>query len=97
MKIKEKTYKDTKLRFIEILENGLLLNTKDFCKILKISERELNSELSSPSLDLVSAINITLSEQDKEFSEWLIMSFDGYDRETLIRPNSDDDWNFNLK
>jgi hypothetical protein len=81
------------IRFLELPPNGLLLNTKDVCRVLGITERPDGTELSQPSLDLASAIGIAAG-RDEDFALWLNERFVQYNPQSLVRPNLDDDWTF---
>jgi len=40
MEVKEALFNGQRLRYIELLENGLLFNTKDYCRIVGIKSEE---------------------------------------------------------
>lgn len=83
-------YKGIKIRFVSLPNNGLLLNTKDVCSVLKINNRPAGSVLSGPCIDLAGAINVAASDTD--FGMWLNETFANYNPQTLVHPQCDDDW-----
>ncbi len=85
-------YKGNKIRFIKLPGNELLLNTKDICSVLRISNRPVGTALSQPCMDLASAINAAGSNTD--FVMWLNETFTNCNLATLVHPQCDDDWNF---
>src|SRR5437764_3591468 len=89
-------YEGHQIRFLALPDGGLLLNTKDVCGVLGITDRPAGTELGEPCLDLVGAIRTALSEDvgDVDFVEWLQDTFMQYRDETLLRPRCDDEWNF---
>ena len=92
MQIKEVFFDQQRLRYIEVLENGLLFNAKDYCLIANIQEREPGTALGFPCVDLATAI---LSAVHNEvFVDWLLENFSQYEKETPVHPRCDDDWNF---
>lgn len=96
MNISTAEYEGNRIRFLALPDGGLLLNTKDVCAVLGISDRQAGTELGEPCLDLVSAIRAALSEDvsDVDFVEWLQDTFMQYRDETLLHPRVDDEWNF---
>jgi hypothetical protein len=86
-------YNGQQMRFLEVPSNGLLLNTKDVCRVLGITERPDGTELNRPSLDLASAVGVAAA-RDEDFALWLNERFGQYNPQALDRPNVDDDWNF---
>ena len=93
MKVKSSKFGAHQIRYLELSENGLLLNTTDVLSVLGVTERPQGSDIASPCLDLTSAISIT-SGQSVEFTEWINETFYGYSKQTLIRPTCDDSWSF---
>lgn len=93
MNVSTADYNGDTIRYIELSDNGLVLNTLDVCRVLKITERPAGSELAHPSLDLASAI-LVAGGYDQDFMEWLLEKFGGYRQERSLRSQSDDDWNF---
>ena len=94
MEVKEAFLNGQKLRYIELLENGLLFNTKDYCRIvgIKTEEREKGTVLGAPCIDQATAcLN---AGEDESSLEWLIENFSQYEKETLIHPRCDDEWKF---
>lgn len=90
MVVHTSVYKGVKVRFINLPDNGLLLNTKDICSVLKVTNRPVGTVLSGPCIDLASAINVAASNTD--FVMWLNGTFANYDLQTLVHPQCDDDW-----
>ena len=86
-------YNGQRIRFLEVPPNGLLLNTKDVCMVLRITERPDGTELSQPSLDLASAIGVAAG-RDEDVALWLNERFARYNPQTSARPTLDDDWIF---
>ena len=86
-------YNGQQIRFLEGPDNGLLLNTKDVCGVLGITERPDGTELSQPSLGLASAIGVAVA-RDEDFALWLDERFARYNPQALDHPNLDDDWTF---
>jgi prophage antirepressor-like protein len=86
-------YNGQQIRFLEGPGNEVLLNTKDVCRVLDITERPDRTDLSQPSLDLASAIGVAAA-RDEDFALWLDERFVQYNPQALVRPNLDDDWNF---
>jgi len=84
-------FKDKSIRYMTLPGNGLLINTKDYCRIAGIAERPREHVLAQPCLDLASATNFAGSE---DFAIWLVESFAGYDVETLVHPICNDEWSF---
>jgi hypothetical protein len=93
MRVLQKTYRNNTIRYLELPENGLLLNTRDVLVILGVADRPQGTALAEPCLDLTSAEMVAL-ESDLDFAEWLMREFGGYNRETGVLPNCTDDWNF---
>jgi len=86
-------YESKPILFLKLPGNDLLLKTTDICNVLGIVDRPANSALARPCLDLASAVNLALA-QDEDFGMWLTETFAGYNLETLVHPVCDDDWNF---
>jgi prophage antirepressor-like protein len=84
-------YKTSKIRFITLPDNGLLLNTRDICSALGITDRPAGSDLSQPSLDLASAV-IVAASLDSDFAMWLNESFTNYNSQQLVHPHCDELW-----
>ena len=84
-------YAGESISCLRLPDNDLLLKTQDVCRILGISNRPAGSALDQPCLDLASAIN--LASPDDQFAMWLTETFAGYNPETLVHPQCDDDWN----
>lgn len=93
MNVQIAEYNGQQIRFLEGPGNEVLLNTKDVCRVLDITERPDRTELSQPSLDLASAIGVAAA-RDEDFALWLDERFVPYNPQALVRPNLDDDWNF---
>ena len=93
MDIQTAEYNGQQRRVLEGPDNGLLLNTKDVCRVLGITERPDGTELSQPSLDLASAIGIATT-RDEDFALWLDERSAGYNPQAVYHPNLDDDWTF---
>jgi hypothetical protein len=91
MEVTTADYKGNPITFVKLPGNGLLLKTKDVCKVLGITDRPAGNELSQPELDLASAVNLAMSD-DPDFAMWLNETFAGYNLETLVRSKWDDDW-----
>lgn len=79
------------MRFLRLPDNGLLINTKDFCSILDIQNRPSGTDIGASSLDLASAIRIGYG-YDQDFGEWLRQNFDGCNPQTLVQAGLDDEW-----
>ena len=77
------------IRYIALPENGLLINTKDYCRIASIADRPSGDVLAEPCIDLTSAVSFA---GNTDFAMWLIGTFARYDLETLIHPICDDEW-----
>ncbi len=92
MEVMTYEYNGKPVTYMKLSGNDLLLKTTDVCGILGITDRPAGTELSQPSLNLVSAIRIADSH-NTDFSMWLMESFGRYNVETLVHPNVDDDWN----
>ena len=90
MNVNTKQYRQYALRYLELPDNGLLLNTKDVLDILGIDECPKGGELSQPCLDLASAVMLA-SSSDVNFAMWLNEAFFVYNPETLVRSICDDD------
>jgi hypothetical protein len=86
-------YNGQQIRFLAGPDNALLLNTKDVCGVLGITERPDGTELSQPSLDLASAIGVAAA-RDEDFALCLHERFARYNPQALDHPNLDDDWTF---
>lgn len=86
-------YHDSRIRFITLPDNGLLLNTIDVCSILGITDRPAGSVLSLPCLDLASAV-IEAGAQNIDFAMWLNETFASYNSQQLLYPQCDDNWKF---
>jgi hypothetical protein len=84
-------FNNNPIRYIKLPDNGLLINTKDYCLIAGITERPSGHVLAQPCLDIVSAINFSGSA---DFAIWLNETFVGYNIETLVHPTCNDEWNF---
>lgn len=69
-------------------EHDILLDTADVCRIAGIpdSEREQETDLGMPTVDLVTAISV-VQPYDEDFAEWLLEYFAGYNVEVYVRPN----------
>ncbi len=94
MKVTNYNYKGKPIRVLtELLDKGILFNTKDICTILNIKERPSGSDLSSSCLDLASAVNI-VGSYNKDFAIWLNETFIEYNINTLVHPKCNDDWDF---
>lgn len=93
MIIRFSEYHDSRIRFITLSDNGLLLNTIDVCSVLGITDRPADSVLSLPCLDLASAV-IVASAQDIDFAMWLNENFASYNSQQLLHPQCDDNWEF---
>ncbi len=70
------------------------MNTADICRALGITVRPPGSDLSAPCMDIKSVIKAALAEgkNEMEFVERLEKKFTGYEMQTPIRPNCDDNW-----
>lgn len=84
-------YKTSKIRFITLPDNGLLLNTRDICSALGITDRPAGTDLSQPSLDLVSAVIIAAS-LNSDYAMWLNESFINYKSQQFVHPHCDELW-----
>ena len=93
MNMHKAQFREHQIRFLELQDNDLLLNTKDVLAVLGINDRPQGSDLSEPHLDLTSAVGVS-NGKDDDFSIWLNETFSGYNLETLVRPSCDDEWNF---
>lgn len=93
MNVKNAQYKEHTIRYLELPDNELLLNTKDVLTVLGISERQQGSDLAESCLDLTSAVTAAARNSD-DFVMWLNETFSGYNLQTLLRPKYDDEWNF---
>ena len=85
-------YNGIPVRFLKLPDKGLLLNTADLCKILRITNRSTDEDLGLPWLDLVSAVSIA-STRSIDFSQWLNETFGGYKMETSDRATWDHELN----
>jgi hypothetical protein len=87
-------YKQDTIRYTIVSDNGILLNTKDVCRVLGIDERASGGVFCEPCMDIAGVIKAALTEgkDDVEFVDWLEANFVGYEMRTPIRPNCDDDW-----
>jgi len=92
MEVKEASFEGQRLRYLKLPQNGLLFNTKDFCSILNIEEREPHTEFASPCIDFARAV--LGSAGNESFLDWLLQQFSGYEAETSLHPNCNDDWEF---
>jgi len=63
-------YKGKQLRYYTSDDNELLLDTKDLCHILSLTDRELGTELAAPYINYSSALMDTC-DKDAEFAAWL--------------------------
>ena len=86
-------YNTCRIRFRTLPENGLLLYTSDICSVLEITDRPAGSVLSTPYMDLASAV-IVAGEKDIDFAMWLNETFASYNLEQQVHPQCDDDWKF---
>lgn len=93
MKVRQKSYQKNTIRYLELPENDLLLNTKDVLAALGVADRPQGSVLAEPCIDLASAMTAALGT-DAALAEWLIEEFGGYKKETLVHPQCGDDWIF---
>jgi hypothetical protein len=92
METKTTNYQGTLITFMTLPGNDLLLKTKDVCRVLDIIDRPVGTELSQLSLDFAGAVYLAM-QYDANFAKWLNETFAGYNLETLVRPECDDDWN----
>ena len=95
MNVETAKYKQNTIRYTIVSDNGILLNTKDVCHVLDISERRASGDIfCEPCMDIASVIKaaLTCGKDDMEFVDWLEEKFIGYEVRTPIRPNCDDDW-----
>jgi hypothetical protein len=94
MNVETADYKGNIIRYTVVSDNGILLNTKDVCAVLGISERNPNDIYCEPCMDVAGVIEASFTEgrNDEEFIDWLQETFIGYELRTPIRPNCDDDW-----
>jgi len=93
MNVQQKEFRNSTIRYLELPDKDLLLNTKDVLAVLGITDRPQGSDLAGSCLDLASAVNVAIGNND-DFAIWLIGSFAGYNQVTLLRPNCEDEWNF---
>lgn len=93
MTVQTVNYKTSKIRFLTLPDNGLLLNTRDICSALGITDRPAGTDLSQPCLDLASAVNIAAA-YDPDFAMWLNKTFASYNLQQVVRPLCNDDWKF---
>lgn len=93
MNVQQKEFRHRVIRYLELPDNDLLLNTKDVLAVLGITDRPQGSALAEPCLDLVSAVTVAAGNNN-DFAMWLNESFASYNVETLVHPNCDDEWNF---
>jgi len=90
-------YKDQKIRFIILPDNGVLLNTSDICKVIGVEKQERYGELTEPEIDKASAVIATLAvgnDEALDFVDWLVETFINFNDGTLVRPSGNDLWNF---
>lgn len=82
------------IRYAFVSENGVLFNTIDICRILRILKRPANGALSRSCLNMKEIIRTALTDGRKnvELVEWLETNFIGYEIETPVEPSCDDDW-----
>lgn len=91
MTVQTVDYKTSKIRFLTLPDNGLLLNTRDICSALEITDRPAGTDLSQPCLDLASAVNVAAS-LDSYFAMWLNESFINYNSQQFVHPHCDELW-----
>ena len=89
MKVLGKKYRDETLRYLERSQGGLLLNTKDMCRIAGIEVRD--DVLAKPCIDLGTAI-ISAAFRNMDFGIWMAETFAAYNDRTPIDVSCDDDW-----
>ena len=93
MNVQKKEFRNSTIRYLELPDNDLLLNTKDVLAVLAITDRPQGGNLAEPCLDLASSVNVASGSND-DFAMWLNESFADYNLETLVHPNCEDEWNF---
>ena len=93
MNVQKKEFRNSTIRYLELPDNDLLLNTKDVLAVLAITDRPQGGNLAEPCLDLASAVNVA-SGNNNDFAMWLNKSFAEYNLETSVHPNCEDEWNF---
>lgn len=93
MKVQQKSFRHSTIRYMELPDGDLLLSTKDVLIALGITDRPQGSYLAEPCLDLASAVSVATGNND-DFAMWLIKAFADYNRETLVHPICEDEWDF---
>lgn len=93
MNVKNTQYKEHTIRYLELPDNDLLLNTKDVLSVAGIKERPQGSDLAESCIDLTSAVT-AVAGNSVDFATWLNETFSGYNLQTQLRPKCDDEWNF---
>jgi len=93
MRVQQKTYQNNTIRYLELRDNDLLLNTTDVLGVLEATDRPEGSVLAEPCLDLASAEIVSLGS-NRDFAEWLMRKFSGYKRKALVHPGCTDEWIF---
>jgi hypothetical protein len=89
MRVLTKKYKGEMLRYLERSQHGLLLNTKDVCRIAGIEVRD--DVLANSCIDLGTAI-IASAFRNMDFGIWMAETFAACDDNTPIDVACDDDW-----
>lgn len=95
MQVHTAQYAGQTIRYSIILENGILFNTLDVCRILRIPRRPLSTILYSSCLNMVGIIKMALTDgrNEMELVEWLENNFIGYEIETPVIIECDEEWN----
>jgi len=93
MKILTKVFRREALRYALLPDNGILFNTSDSCRILRIKERSPGGILDKSCLNVAGVIEAThaMDRNYGSFVEWIEAEFFGYDVLTLVDLNCDND------
>lgn len=89
--VRRVSYSGRALRFLELPERELLLNTKDVCALAGIPDRSGRPLLHYACLNLAGAVWVA-TDVNPDFAQWLILFF--RDKRSLTKPAlpCDDEW-----
>lgn len=94
MNVLTEEFQGKTLRYAIVSDDGILFNTRDVCRILRILRRPPAGVLSHSCLNTAGVIEAAFAggKNNLPFVDWIEKKFIGYDIQTPISLNCDSDW-----
>jgi len=94
MQVQTAEYREQTIRYLIVSDNGILFNTLDVCRVLQIPRRPPGTILYASCINMVGIIKTALTDgrEEMELVEWLEKNFIGFEIETPVAAEYDEDW-----